>query len=397
MTALEVAQLEDFRADVQSFLDAHLTPALRRAGRETVGTHSDIHACREWHTILYEKGWIAPAWPQEHGGTGWSPEQRTMFEAECAKRDAPILFAGGIRNVGPLLIELGTDAQREKYLHPILTGEDLWCQGFSEPGAGSDLAALALKARLDGEHYILNGAKIWTTGAHHANRMFCLVRTNRSDIRQEGISFLLVDMDTPGLSVNPIHTFTGLHELNLVQFDDVSVPRENIVGGENEGWDVAKVLMRHARASNTTGGHLHRAFRALRRACDTQGLVHLPRAVSALEIELDAFDRLELRSRQAMVAGVSEEQGRATASFLKVAATELQQRISEETMRIQGLTSMGVGEFGEQEPEHLGAGALASDCYFSLRAASIYSGTNEVHRNQLAAHITRKGPLLAGP
>ncbi|WOF72527.1 acyl-CoA dehydrogenase family protein [Parvibaculaceae bacterium PLY_AMNH_Bact1] len=388
----------EFAGQVRAFLADQLTPELRFAGQNTVGTHSDIEACRVWHRRLYQKGWIAPAWPAEYGGTGWSLKQQVLFERECAMNDAPILFAGGVRSVGPLLIEMGTPEQKEKYLPKILSGEDLWCQGFSEPGAGSDLAAVQTKAVLEGDEYVLNGSKIWTTGAHLSNRMFCLVRTKNSAKPQQGISFLLIDMDAQGLSVEPILMMNGEHEFNQVRFDDVRVPVANLVGRENEGWTAAKVLMRHARSSNTTSGHLHRAMRAVRRLQEVKpgGIeVDLFRVVHLLDIELAAFDVLEARCRETLLKSNDEGQERATASFLKTTATELHQRITEVSMLIAGPYA-GVEASGALERKsELHEGALATSKCLSQRAASIYSGTNEIHRNQLFHRIEQGTALVA--
>ncbi|MBS0411995.1 MAG: acyl-CoA dehydrogenase family protein, partial [Proteobacteria bacterium] len=193
-----------FVAEVDRFLARALTDDLREAGRRTIGVHSDIAASRLWHQRLHDQGWIAPAWPKAHGGTGWTPRQRFLFDRACSANDAPVLFATGLRSLGPLLIEMGTPAQKARFLPAILSGRDLWCQGFSEPGAGSDLAALSTRAVRDGDTYVIDGAKIWTTGAHLANRMFALVRTSTGAKKQQGLTFLLVDMDSPGLTVRPI-------------------------------------------------------------------------------------------------------------------------------------------------------------------------------------------------
>ncbi len=398
MSMLKTRSQPSFAQEVRGFLSAELTPDLRQAGRETVGTHSDIDSCRVWHQRLYEKGWIAPRWPTEHGGAGWSPEEQIIFERECAVNDAPILFAGGVRSVGPLLIEMGTQQQRERYLPKILSGEDLWCQGFSEPGAGSDLAAVQTKAVLDGNEYVVNGSKIWSTGAHLSNRMFCLVRTENSSKPQQGISFLLIDMDAQGLSIEPILMMNGEHEFNQVRFDDVRVPSANLVGVENDGWTAAKVLMRHARASNTTSGHLHRAMRAVRLLEGrTPGGIEasLASVIDQLAIELTAFDVLEARCREKLLKSNDERQERATASFLKTTATELHQKISEVGMKVGGT-------YGTLRPSRvvdddglLAAGALATSKYLGHRAASIYSGTNEIHRNQLFRHIELENALVA--
>ena len=387
-----------FRDEVRGFLSDKLTPDLRAAGRETVGTHSAIEACRVWHQRLYEKGWIAPAWPVDQGGTGWTPAQRMIFERECADQDAPILFAGGLRSMGPLLIEMGTLEQRRRYLPAILSGDDLWCQGFSETGAGSDLAAVQTKALCDGDDYIVTGSKIWTTGAHLSNRMFCLVRTRESDRPQRGISFLLVDMDTPGLSVEPITMLTGEHEFNQIRFDGVRVPKENLVGAEHDGWSVAKALMRHARASNTTAGHLHRALNAAQRLLTELATIPEPGLIDtfqSLKIELEAFDVLEHRCRRSLDRNSSEGQERATASFLKAAATELHQKITEAAMQLNGPYAMLRCSSGANNSPEAAAGALSTAKYLGLRAASIYSGTNEIHRNLLAHHIEGNKPLVA--
>lgn len=349
-----------FVEDVRAFLAEALTPDLRTAGRATTGVHSDIGACRKWHKQLAARGWIAPAWPKAHGGTGWSARQRFLFDRECADNDAPVLFAGGLRSLGPLLIAMGTDAQKRRYLPAILGGDDLWCQGFSEAGAGSDLAALSISAMRDGDCYRINGRKLWTTGAQHANRMFLLVRTARAEKPHRGITFLLADMDTPGLTVLPIRTIDGDCDFNEVVFDDVRIPMENRVGEEGEGWAAAKLLMRFARSNNTTSAHLRRA---LRRARETA-----PPGVSfaAVETPLVAYEALELALLSANRLDGSDE---VASSMLKTLATELNQRIS---------------EFGL---DAAGAVCLPTKRYLATRAASIYSGTNEIHRNLLARHL----------
>lgn len=386
-----------FRDEVQAFLAQELTADLRKAGYETTGTYSAIEACRLWHHRLYIKGWIAPAWPKEYGGTGWSPWQRMVFEQACAKANAPILFAGGLRSIGPLLIERGTPEQKKWYLPAILSGDDLWCQGFSEPNAGSDLAALHITARSDGDDFILNGSKLWTTGAHLANRMFCLVRTAKGERPQQGISFLLLDMDTPGLTVEPIAMLTGEHEFNQVRFDDVRVPKKNLVGAENEGWAVAKSLMRHARASNTTSSHLHRAFAALKRLYAEMQMQPEPGLMArfhALQIELDAFDGLELRTRHAACGPHNEAEEKATASLLKVLATELHQKITQVGMALAGPYAMVEHLEGSNQALMAKEGGLATAKYLGLRAATIYSGTSEIHRNLLMSYLEKGGSLL---
>lgn len=373
----------EFVNEVRRFLQAALTENLRRAGRNTIGVHSDIEACRTWHRRLYEKGWIAPAWPKAYGGTGWSPAQRLIFERECADNDAPVLFAGGIRNVGPLLIALGTPEQKERYLRPILDGSDLWCQGFSEVGAGSDLAALQTRAERAGDHYVVNGSKIWTTGAHIANRMFCLVRTAAGAKPQAGITFLLVDMASPGVMVRPIRSIAGEDEFCEVRFDDARTPIENRVGAENDGWSVAKLLMRFARSSNTTTGLLRRAFRCavavVEAICPDD--VGARAGLKQLECRIQLFEAFELSTLTAAPDGSMTD---AQASMLKTLATELHQAIASFALDAAGpFAAAGVSS----GPNCLTQAAFATKKYFATRAASIYSGTNETHRNLIARHL----------
>jgi acyl-CoA dehydrogenase len=377
-----------FLSEVRAFLEAQLTEDLRRAGRATTGVHSDIDACRIWHRRLYARGWIAPAWPLEHGGTGWTARQRLLFDRECARNDAPVLFAGGLRNVGPLLIARGTAEQRARYLPAILSGEELWCQGYSEPGAGSDLAALRMQATRDGERYIVTGRKIWTTGAQHSRRMFGLVRTARGEKPQDGITFLLIDMTAPGIEVRPIETLYGEPEFNEVVFDGVEVPVEDRVGEENDGWQVAKTLMYFARASNTTTGLLRRSMRRvgdLLDGAEAQGDARrLRRRCGALDIRLQALERLELD----MLGRAGRNDGAEfDASMMKLLATELHQDITELGVEIAGPAALERWEPGPDIAESPGGHAAAK--YFATRAASIYSGTNEIHRNILGRHLVR--------
>ena len=218
-----------FRDEVRAFLDENLTADLRRAGALMTSVFADFRAAMAWQKILHEKkGWAAPHWPEQFGGTGWTVMQHYIYSEECAKAQAPALLPMGLQMLGPLLTGKGTAEQQAHYLPRMLTGEDFWCQGYSEPGSGSDLASLACKAESDGDHYVLNGSKIWTTYAHHANRMFCLVRTDSSGKPQQGITFLLLDMATPGITVDPIISFTEEHEQNQVFFVDVRVPKANV-------------------------------------------------------------------------------------------------------------------------------------------------------------------------
>ncbi|MBI3675066.1 MAG: acyl-CoA dehydrogenase family protein [Proteobacteria bacterium] len=379
---VETRDLQSFIEQVRAFLSENLTEDLREAGRRTTGVHSEIEASRTWHTRLYRRGWIAPSWPVEFGGTGWTSEQRFVFDQECARADAPILFAGGLRSLGPLIIALGTAQQKRRYLPPILSGDDLWCQGFSESGAGSDLAAIATRAVVKGDSYVVSGRKLWTTGAHLSNRMFALVRTMQADKPQEGITFLLIDMATPGLCVKPIVTMDGQHEFNEVVFDDVVVPQANRIGAENDGWSVAKHLMRFARTNNTTCGLLRRVWRSIERALETSGLLEpsLRTRLTALACKLATFEAQEMRLLSSGRLSGDDEAG---SSLMKLSATELHQQMSEVFLELSG--PLGIVAPGLAFGDHrLRDASHAVEKYLATRAASIYSGTNEIHRNVLS-------------
>ena len=337
-----------------------------------------------WHRRLYERGWIAPAWPVAFGGTNWSPAQRLIFERECAANDAPVLFAGGVRSLGPLLIAAGTPEQQRRYLPAILDGSDLWCQGFSEPGAGSDLAALQTRAVVADGHYVVSGSKIWTTGAHIANRMFCLVRTARGTKPQYGITFLLIDMASEGITVKPIRTLAGDCEFNEVIFDNVRVPFANRVGDENDGWSVAKHLMRLARGNNTTSGLLWRAHRKAAQTIDSHGgtaRAQLRQDLHALTCELVTFEALELR---VLSRGHDDGVG-AVGGF---DAEDARDRAAPEARRVRARRGGHAAAVSGATPSPwTQVGAFASRKYLATRAASIYSGTNETHRNLIAQRL----------
>lgn len=369
-----------FLEDVRRFLAEALTPDLREAGRRTLGVHSDIEACRIWHRRLYQRGWIAPGWPVAHGGTGWTPRQRFLFDRECALNDAPVLFAGGIRSLGPLIIEMGAPVQQARYLPRILSGEDLWAQGFSEPEAGSDLARVATRAERVGDHYVIDGSKIWTTGAHLANRMFALVRTSTGDKPQQGLTFLLIDMPSPGLTVSPIITIDGEHELNAVFFDQVRVPAANRIGEEDRGWGVAKRLMQKARSNNTPSALVRRVYqRARAAALATEALEPgLMARLVAAEIELTAFEQTELNL---LPAGQLRDGDATSPSVLKLIGSELHQRVAELAMEISGGSrGLALAAFHD-ETGPLADAARATAKHFATRAASIYSGSSETQRN----------------
>lgn len=376
-----------FLGAVRAFLDRALTPDLREAGRRTIGVHSDIAACRVWQARLFARGWAVPAWPVDWGGTGWSARRKFLFDRELALNDAPILFAGGVRSLGPLLIELGTPAQRDRYLGPIRRGEDLWAQGFSEPGAGSDLAALSTRAVRRGDHYRIDGTKIWTTGAHLANRLFALVRTGEGGRPQEGLTFLLIDLPAPGLTIRPIVDIAGEHELNQVFFDDVAVPVAQRVGEENDGWAVAKRLMALARSNNTPAALVRRTLATAEGLAREAGEGLEPsvwRRLAGLAVELDAFEQLELAS----LPGARPRPGEQVApSMLKLIGAELRQRIAEVALEAAGPRAAYRLRALAAEDALLEPAARAAAGHFALRAATLYSGSSETQRNVIARSL----------
>ena len=350
----------------------------------------------EWHKILYTKGWAAPNWPEEHGGTNWTALQCHIFDEEIGLAGTPRILPFGVNMVGPVIMEFGNDTQKSRYLPRILSGEEIWCQGYSEPGSGSDLASLKTRAVQDGDHYIVNGSKIWTTSAHWADMIFCLVRTDTKVKKQEGISFLLINMHDPGIEVRPIITMDGGHEVNQVFFQDVKVPIANLVGEENKGWTYAKFLLKHERAGIAAIGSQKRQLKRLKdiaRAEQNNGqpLLEEPRfrdKISRAEIDLMALEYTELRA----VSAASQGDAPGTeVNLLKIRGSEMQQTISE-------LLIEAVGYYANpytpdsREPgwneEPIGpdyAASLAPE-YFNWRKSSIYAGSNEVQKNIISIH-----------
>ena len=320
-------------------------------------------ACKAWHRKLYQQGWVAPAWPVEHGGTGWTKAEQLYFETACAEQDAPLVHSSGIRTIGPLIMAIGTPAQKQAYLPGILKGEHEWCQGFSEPQAGSDLTALQLHAERDGDDFILNGSKIWTSFAGDATHMFLLARCGTKSDERDGVVMLLVEMDRPGIEVQPIKFIDGNCETSQVFFTNVRTPVADRLGEIGGGWAAARTLMTIARSNNTTPGLLRRALRAARRASGETGRdPALKSRLAGLEMRLDTFEALASRKMSQAVGGTD----RMTSSMLKVVATELQQAINEAAVS---------GAPNE---------AMVLARYFANRAATIYSGTSEIHRNTMA-------------
>ncbi len=388
-----------FRAAVQTFLDRAFTPELRAAAARQAGVFADADLNRRWHRILFEQGWVAPAWPAEYGGAGFTTVQRYIFDSELAEAGAPALPAMGLQMCGPVLMGYGTAEQKAMFLPRILSGEHYWCQGYSEPGAGSDLASLKCSAVRDGDDYIIEGAKLWTTHAHFANWMFLLVRTATEGKPQAGITFMLLDMATPGLTVTPIVTLAGEHEVNQVFFDKVRVPVANRVGAENDGWSVAKYLLQFERGGGSMAARLRGMLRQIRRiaAAELSGNgaamlaePHFRAELATLEIEVDAVEFTERRVVSGLSTGKAVDDS--AASMLKLKGTETMQRATELTMALIGTwaradqrTALSSGSnVPAIGPDH----ALTPTArYLNTRAASIYGGSSEVQRNILARTI----------
>ncbi len=365
----------DFRSDVRAFLDEHLSEELRAAVAASTGTFCDLSAMSRWHAILNERGWVAPDWPMEFGGPGWSDTQRHIFASECALAGAPPTHTFGIRMCGPVLIRFGTPEQQLHYLPRILTGEHRWCQGYSEPGSGSDLASLKTAARSDGDDYIVSGSKIWTTLAHQATHMFCLVRTDFDVRAQAGITFLLIDMSTPGISIRPIVNIAGDHEFNQVFFDEVRVPKINRVGDENAGWAVAKHLLEFERGGNYAAGLRARLGWVRRLAVNSQADDESFRCrLARAEIEVTAVEMQERRVISALSLG--EAPGNA-ASLLKLQGSELTQKLDELAIEAVGPRMSPVDAEAD----------VAMGRYLYDRSVTIFGGTSEIQRNIIARTV----------
>ncbi len=387
-----------FRSDVRAFLAESLTPDIKRAGELMTSVFADFDATMEWHRILYAKGWVAPDWPEEYGGTGWTLSQRYIFQEECKLANAPALFAMGLQMLGPMLIRYGTAEQKKYYLPRMLSGEDVWCQGYSEPGAGSDLASLITAAVCDGDDYIINGSKIWTSYAQHSNKIFCLVRTSKEGKPQAGISFILVDMDTKGLSVEPIVGLDGTVEQCQVYFDDVRVPAANLVGAENQGWDVAKSLLEFERGGhNFTIDHKKQMAKIDHQASTQRsagGGLWQDNPVFAAKVADVAVDALALEFTELRVKGAFEAGGNAGAlsSLIKVMGTEIGQRFNELSLEIMAehafvkqLDALVPGFEGDAIGPSCGLTTMAE--YINNRAATIYGGSAEIQRDIIAKRV----------
>jgi alkylation response protein AidB-like acyl-CoA dehydrogenase len=383
---LKTPELLAFRAEVRDFLRANLPEDIRaQVTAERMEMSRDDQ--QRWQGILHAQGWGCPGWPVSDGGAGWSAEQHYLFERELALNDAPRGPGFGVNLLGPTVLAYGSEEQRRRFLPGIVSGRTLWCQGFSEPGAGSDLAALQCKAVRDGDHYVINGSKLWTTEAHIADWMFGLFRTDSSGKKQQGITFLLLDMRSPGITVHPVLTFEGGREVNQVFFDGVRVPVDQRLGEEHQGWGIAKYLLSLERFGIAEVSRSLAMLARLKRLAAEPGAEGsrpiddplLAAELARLEIELRAVELTELR----FLFGGDEAQNAALASILKVRGTEVQQGILELTLQLRGRAAH-VAPAGNAGPTPEVAAALA---YYNYRKVSIYGGSTEVQKNIVAKAV----------
>ena len=389
------AEEQRFRTEVRSFIDANLPAEIR--AKVLGGKHVSKDDFVRWHKTLYQNGWSTPNWPTEFGGPGWNAAQQHIFDVECADAGAPPLMPFGIRMVAPVIMAFGNRAQQDRFLPRIRSGEHWWAQGYSEPGSGSDLASLRMRAERRGDVYVCNGQKTWTTLAQYADWIFCLVRTATDRRPQQGISFLLIDMKSPGVTVRPIVTIDGDAEVNEVWFEDVEVPVDNRVGEENQGWTYAKYLLGHERTGNAGIGMCKRWLKALKHIASRQRaggrlLIDDPRFrdhIAQVEIELMA---LEITTMRVIAMELANQKPGPEASMLKVQGTEIQQTLTELQMLALGPQAL------PYQPQALEAGYSGplsgpdyavplTGRYLNHRKASIYAGSNEIQRNIIAKHM----------
>ena len=384
---------KDFRQEVQVFLKENYPAYLQNKVAKGVALKKEDYV--HWQKILYEKGWIAPGWPVEYGGTGWTPVQKYIFEEECGAANCLRLTSFGLVMIAPVLLKYGTEEQKQKYLPGILSSDTWWTQGYSEPNAGSDLASLQARAEKQGDYYLVNGSKTWTTHGHYGDMMFALVRTSKEDKKQKGISFILIDMKSSGVSVEPIITIDGLHVVNQVFLDDVKVPIENLIGIEGEGWSIAKYLLQHERTNIAQVPRSKKQIERLKLLAEKE--IHNGKPllvdpffrakISEVEVELMALEMTSLRALSKISVGESSNM---TSSLLKVKGTEVQQKITALLMEAVGYFSLpyfnGVLMDGWQNDTPVGPeeAAFLAPHYFDWRKTSIYGGSNEIQKNIIA-------------
>jgi alkylation response protein AidB-like acyl-CoA dehydrogenase len=387
-----------FQKEVRDWIAANMPTEVAEESRRSRTSHVSKERLLQWQKKLAERGWLCPNWPTEYGGPGWNSTQKFIFEMEMARADSPYLSSFSIKMVAPVLMKYGSEAQKKRFLPKIAAAEELWCQGYSEPGSGSDLASLRTKAERQGDHYIVNGQKIWTTNAHFADWIFCLVRTSNEGKRQEGISFLLIDMKSPGIRIDPIYLVDGTrtpmrHEVNQVFFTDVKVPVENRVGEENKGWTYAKYLLEFERGGQAHGPRLRKAFRHLQTLAKSQMEEGEPLSLdpqwrekmAALEMELDAVEMNELMFYSSLKTGDAPGN---MASIVKMRGTEVGQKITELAVEAVGWYGVPFTELRNYDSNIVPVGGEYVDDvaprYFNNRKTTIYGGSSEVQRNVLA-------------
>lgn len=377
-----------FRQEIRDFLVSALPDDLR--AKMIVRAHLGKADIVRWQRIMNARGWAVPAWPVEHGGQHWTPTQRYIFQEEMALAHAPEGSPFNVNMIGPIIARFGTEDQKRRFLPATANIDIWWCQGFSEPGAGSDLAALKTSAVRDGDDYLLNGQKIWTTQAQHADWMFALVRTDNSGRKQQGISFLLIDMTTPGITIRPIPSIDGISDLNEVFLDNVRVPVANLIGEEGRGWDYAKHLLGHERSGIARIGLSKERLSQLRRleaemsasgALDARERGRLRRKLAEADVELRALELTQLR----VVAADAQGGGaNSAASILKVKGTELQQRMTELIAELAGPAGLAMPDHDPAESVWV---AAAAPYYFTMRKVSIFGGSNEIQKNIIAKTV----------
>jgi len=393
------AEEQEFREEVRAFLRARLPKDL--SAKVLGGKRLEKDDFVRWQKILYEQGWGAPSWPKAAGGTGWTPAEQLIFDEECAEAGAPIQIPFGLKMLGPVLMAFGSAAQQRYFLPRIVDGTHWWCQGYSEPGAGSDLASLKTRAIRVGGSYVVNGQKTWNTLGQHADWIFCLVRTGTEGRPQEGISFLLIDMNSPGVRVRPIRMLDGEHEINEIWFEDVKVPMENLVGEENRGWTYAKFLLGHERTGGVGIGFCKRELQRLKQIARTESSggrsliedVRFRDRIAQLELELTALEITTLRviSAERKKKGAPGPQ----ASILKIKGSEIQQQITELQMQALGPYSLpwlpeALDVNWPLDPLLAGYPPYApplSGRYFNYRKTSIFAGSNEIQKNIISQLI----------
>ncbi|MCH2548589.1 MAG: acyl-CoA dehydrogenase family protein [Alphaproteobacteria bacterium] len=389
------SQEKEFREDIRKFMGNSLPEEIRHKVEMGLKLEKDDYVI--WQKIVGERGWLAPGWPKEYGGTGWSPIERHIYNEEMALASAPRIMPFGVNMVGPVIIAFGNETQKQYYLPRILSSEDWWCQGYSESGSGSDLAALNTRATRDGDHYIVNGAKTWTSFAQYADMMFCLVRTSTEGKKQAGISFLLIDMKSSGIEVRPIITMDGGDEINDVLFEDVRVPITNLVGEENHGWEYAKFLLGHERTWTADIGASRKQIKKVREIAskelvDGKPLLEDPTfqiKISEVEIELLALESVLMQVLEAESAGKPPGP---EASLLKLRGTEIQQEITELLFEAIGnyahpFVKEALDAGWNEEPIGPDYAASIAPRYFNYRKTTIYGGSSEIQKNIIAKAV----------